>query len=44
MPAWLRKDFDTIQGRLGKERRRRKALEKATKNASNPTRTQKSIR
>lgn len=27
MPAWLRKDFDTIFGSLGKERRRRKALQ-----------------
>lgn len=27
MPAWLRRDFDTILGMLGKERRRRKALQ-----------------
>ena len=30
MPPWLRKDFDTIRGRLAKERRRRRALENAS--------------
>lgn len=38
MPGWLRQDFDTIHSRLGKERRRRRALEKAQR-GNNPTRT-----
>ena len=38
IPAWLRKDFDTILGALGKERRRRKALQPKPPKESNAIR------